>query len=148
MEFFIVELTEEETHLDEERNRLLLNLKEYLEFVRAANELGILEGILKKIDFQCAKCKSFTLPAIAFYKAVIGTIDMDCVYDIIHGVTERIYLTEEEWIQYTNYGQESVDIIKDASLVETNGELYRFVAKELFFRFDSSCECNSILGSS
>jgi hypothetical protein len=143
MSYFLIEPRDEETFLDEEKGALRLNNDDYLELLQTAKDLGIFEELMKQIDFSCPKCRSFSIPAAAFYEAVIDRIDLDCVYEIIHGLTEKVYLTDEEWIKYSNHGQESVDIIKDAVIVETDGEIYRFVADEILFKLDDTCDCSS-----
>lgn len=144
--YFIVELTDDVTSFDEDGDRLRLNMDEYREFIQTAKELDLLDYLLKKIDFVCPKCKSFTIPAVAFYEIVLDRIDLDCVYEIIHGVTEKVYLSEEEWIRYANYGRESVEIIKDDTVIEAEGEIYRFVADEIFFQLDPECDCSRVSG--
>ena len=148
MSHFLVEPRDEETVLDEEKLMLRLNNDDYLEFLQTAKDLGIFEELLKKIDFSCPKCRSFSIPAAAFYETVIDRIDLECVYEIIHGLTEKVYLTEQEWVNYTNHGKESVEILKDAVIVEADGELYRFVADEVLFKLDDTCDCSSIVPDS
>ncbi|MGD1076504.1 MAG: hypothetical protein ABR903_10580, partial [Thermodesulfovibrionales bacterium] len=111
-------------------------------------ELGILDVLLKKISYGCTKCKAFAIPIAAFYEAVADKIYLHGINEIVDGLTERVYLTEAEWIRFTTYGQKSVDCIKDANIFEANGELFRFVADEVFFRFDDMCECNEIIDQS
>lgn len=140
--YFIIELTDDVTFFDEDRDRLRLNMDEYQEFIQTAKELDLLDYLLKKIDFVCPKCKGFTIPAVAFYETVLDRIDLECVYEMIHRVTEKVYLSEEEWIKYSNYGREGVEIIKSDTVVEAEGEIYRFVAEEIFFQLDPDCDCS------
>ena len=141
---FLVELHDGRTVLEEEQARLLLNRDEYQTFVAVAKEFGLLEGLLKKSDFYCTRCKSFSVPAAAFFRAVFNRMDLDCVYEIIHGITEKIYLTEEEWTKYSVYGREKVETLREGVILEEDGELYRLAAAEVFFHLEPSCDCDGL----
>ncbi|MGD0885500.1 MAG: hypothetical protein ABSA46_11640 [Thermodesulfovibrionales bacterium] len=148
MKYFIVELTNGQTYFDGESNKMRLNMNEYSDFMAQAKELGILDVLLKKISYGCAKCKAFAIPIAPFYEAVADKIYLHGINEIINGLVERVYLTEAEWIRFTTYGQKSVDSIKDANIFEANGEMFRYVADEVFFKFDDNCECNETVDQS
>lgn len=146
MKYLVVELVNEDTDFDRKTGRMRLNIAEYQEIIQTGREAGALDKLLKHVNFTCVKCGAFTIPAVPFCEIVRNEESLFDLSDIAFKLLELVELTEEELIRRENYGQQSVEKIKDAILFDWNEEwTCRFIFDEIFFLFNSKCDCTRII---
>ncbi len=145
---FIIEIIDSQgSHYNAIRNVMLLNRKEYLDFIQFAKEGGKLDNILKGVSFYCVNCKSFAISAHSLYEAICeleDSFDFDFIWEIIDRLIEDVFLTDEELHEYLNYGLHKIQRLKDENLIKYEDGVCRFIADEVFFMFDKTCDCSKL----
>lgn len=122
-------------------------ISDYLEFIQIAKKAGVLDDILKNINFVCKTCNSFIVPTSVLdhvLEKAISFVECDEQYE---GWNDHLFwdirlrLIKDPRLTHEDF-KRPLSTVNDEDLEDEEED---FISDEVAIQFDDKCHCNKVM---